>query len=63
MALLNRIVLVVILLAVLAFCAFGFMATFEPPGWVGLRIGYAVVGALCLFGVARALLKKKPQGT
>jgi hypothetical protein len=39
---------VVGLLLVMAFCAFGFLATFEPPGSVGLRIGYATVALACL---------------
>ncbi len=43
------------LLAVAAFCAFGFLATFEPtsnPGqFLAFRFGYAVVGLGCLAGV------------
>ena len=41
-----------LLLAIAAFCAFGFMASFEPTdnAWA-FRIGYAVVGIACLVGV------------
>ena len=41
-----------LLLAIAAFCAFGFMATFEPTAnALAFRIGYAVVGVGCLIGV------------
>jgi len=44
-----------VLLAVAAFCVFGFLATFEPTdraAWsVAFRIGYAAVGIGCLVGV------------
>ena len=44
-----------LLLAIAAFCAFGFMATFEPTDrtaeFLAFRIGYAVVGLGCLVGV------------
>jgi len=44
-----------LLLAVAAFCVFGFMATFEPTDkttqFIGFRIGYAVVGVACIVGV------------
>ena len=43
------------LLAVAAFCVFGFLATFEPtnnPGqFMAFRIGYSVIGLGCLVGV------------
>lgn len=44
-----------LLLAVAAFCVFGFLATFEPtnnPGqFLAFRIGYALVGLGCIAGV------------
>jgi uncharacterized protein (DUF983 family) len=58
MPLLNRIFVIVLLLTIAAYCAYGVMATFEPPGWVKLRIVYAVTGILCLVGIARALFRK-----
>ena len=43
-----------LLLAVTAFCLFGFLATFEPTEsttqFMAFRIGYAVVGVGCLVG-------------
>ena len=50
----------ILLLLVAAFCAFGFMATFEPtdrPGvFMAFRIGYAIVGGGCLFALAMLLV-------
>jgi hypothetical protein len=41
-----------LLLAVAAFCVFGFLATFEPTdNAIAFRIGYAVIGVGCLVGV------------
>ena len=40
-----------VLLAIIAFCGFGFMATFEPPGFIGWRIIYGVGGLACLLGI------------
>jgi hypothetical protein len=40
------------LLAVAAFCGFGFLATFEPTDdALAFRVGYAVIGVGCLVGV------------
>ena len=56
-----------ILLAVAAFCAFGFMATFEPTDrateFLVFRIGYAVVGIGCLVGVVLLIVKACKDGT
>ena len=54
-----------LLLAVAAFCLFGFLAMFEPATnttqFMVLRIGYATVGVGCVLGigflVARAIRK------
>ncbi len=44
-----------LLLAVTAFCGFGFLATFEPTDnvtqFMAFRIGYAVIGLCCLVSV------------
>ena len=49
-----------LLLAVAAFCLFGFLATFEPtdrPGqFLAFRIGYAVVGFGCLAGTVATII-------
>jgi len=51
----------ILLLAIAAFCLFGFLATFEPtdrPGmFVAFRVGYAVVGISCLVGTIALILK------
>ena len=42
----------VLLLAVAAFCVFGFLATFEPTdNALVFRVGYTVIGLGCLVGV------------
>lgn len=45
-----------LLLALAAFCVFGFMATFEPTDqpeiFMAFRVGYAVVGIGSLVGMA-----------
>lgn len=50
-----------LLLAVTAFCVFGFLATFEPTDkttqFLAFRIGYAVVGVGSLIGVAFLMSK------
>lgn len=44
-----------LLLAVSAFCVFGFLATFEPTTntsqFMIFRIGYGVMGVGCLIGI------------
>ena len=46
-----------LLLAVAAFCVFGFLATFEPTdNTLAFRIGYAVIGLGCLVGAGVLLV-------
>ncbi|QEL17682.1 hypothetical protein [Limnoglobus roseus] len=45
-----RVVLALCLLPVIAFCAFGFLASYEPPGFVPIRIAYAVIGLAAFVG-------------
>jgi hypothetical protein len=52
MPLILRILIGLALLPFAAFCAFGFLATFEPPGHVSLRIAYGIIGLACLVGMA-----------
>lgn len=41
-----------LLLAVAAFCGFGFLATFEPTdNALVFRVGYTVIGIGCVIGV------------
>ena len=53
-----RILILVILLPILAFCAFGFLATYEYPDWSIWRTAYLIIGIMCLIGIAIALLKR-----
>ncbi len=50
-----------LLLAVAAFCGFGFLATFEPTDnvtqFMAFRIGYLVIGIGCLVGVGFLMAK------
>ena len=58
---LARIVVVVLLLAVVAFCAVGFLATFEPldrKTQLAWRIGYGVASVL---GVAALVRLARPR--
>ena len=61
MKILVAIVGSLLLLAVAAFCAFGFMATFEPTDrtaeFLAFRIGYAVIGVGCFIGVVVLLVR------
>ncbi len=51
MAAVARVVGTLVLLAAAAFCTFGFLATFEPPGWPVARAVYALIVLGCLAGV------------
>jgi hypothetical protein len=43
------------LIAALAFCVIGFLASYEPPGFPEFRLLYSFVGVACLFGIAWVL--------
>lgn len=51
----------ILLLAVSAFCGFGFLATFEPlenQGLIiGLRLGYALIGSAAILGMVLLIAK------
>ena len=53
------ILLAVVLLGVAAFCVFGFLATYERPGWSVLRVTYGVVGLLALVGAGVLILRSR----
>jgi hypothetical protein len=49
----------ILLLLIAAFCAYGFLASFEPgPRAVNFRIAYAAAGLLCLVGVAVLYIRR-----
>ena len=59
-----RIGTMVILLAVLGFCVFGFVATFEPMDatkQLVMRALYGVVGLVCLITMVWAARPQKPE--
>jgi hypothetical protein len=51
MQLVLRLALTLSLLVILAFCGFGFLATFEPPGFLFFRLLYASVALGCLLTI------------
>jgi hypothetical protein len=53
-----RLVAAVVVLALTAFCAYGFVASFEPGDFLIFRIGYPLIGLLCL-AAAVYLVRKK----
>jgi hypothetical protein len=53
-----RVVGTVFLLAVAAFCVFGFLATFDPADFVVIRIVYGVVGSGSLLGAGCLVASK-----
>ena len=56
-----RILSALVLLAITAFTVYGFMATFEPPGFLIWRIIYSVIGLLSLGAAGWMLFKKTPS--
>ncbi len=51
MSVLIQAVSTLALVAIMAFCIFGFLATFEPPGFPVLRWLYAGCVAACLVAI------------
>jgi hypothetical protein len=53
-------VIAVVLLLVAAFCVYGFIATVEPgPNHLYFRIGYTIVGIVCLVAAIAMMVRKK----
>lgn len=64
MPLLIRIILALVLIAVLLFCAYGFLATFEPlerSVQITWRIVYGGVGSACIGGAAWLVFAKRRE--
>ncbi|MCB1088257.1 MAG: hypothetical protein KDM63_14505 [Verrucomicrobiae bacterium] len=58
----TRIVGATLMLAVMAFCGFGFLATFEPldaSTQLTWRIVYGLVGLACLGGIVALFVPRK----
>lgn len=58
----SRVVLALVLFAIAAFCGFGYLATFEPPGFVILRYVYVIMGGLGLAGAGLTLCRPRHDG-
>jgi hypothetical protein len=56
-----RILISFVLLAIVAFCSFSFLATFEPPGFIGWRIVYGVAIMLSSIGIIRLIFAKRQR--
>jgi hypothetical protein len=52
----SRLTVTFILVAITAFCCFGFLASFEPPGFLGFRWLYGVVAVACVVTVVAVWL-------
>ena len=59
MKLLALITVVFVLIAALAFCVIGFLASYEPPGFREFRLLYSFAGVACLFGIAWVLFPRR----
>ena len=58
MHLISRMALTSILAAIAAFCCYGFLATFEPPGFLVFRWLYGAVAVGCIIAIAAVWLGK-----
>jgi hypothetical protein len=52
MSIVPRLALTLVLVAVTAFCCFGFLASFEPPGFFAFRWLYGAVAIACVVAIA-----------
>jgi hypothetical protein len=52
---LARILAALVLLAIALFCAFGFLASFEPGNGLIWKVGYGALGCGFLFGAVLSL--------
>jgi hypothetical protein len=61
MRIVPRVLLTLILVAITAFCCFGFLASFEPPGFLVFRWLYGAVAVACVVGIVTLWLAKTPR--
>ncbi len=54
-----KLLLAVVLLAVAGFCVFGFLATYESPGFAVWRVSYAAVGLVALLGAGGLIFSSR----
>jgi hypothetical protein len=50
------------LVAIAAFCCFGFLASFEPPGFLVFRWLYGTAAVACAGAIVAAWLVKTKRG-
>ena len=58
MPMLIRVAVAFFLLGLATFCIFGFLATYEPPGFPAWRLIYGVAGLMALAGVWWVLTRR-----
>ena len=58
MLMLIRVAVYFLLLGFTTFCIFGFLATYEPPGFPAWRLIYGAAGLMCLAGVGWVLTRR-----
>ncbi len=56
MRIVLRLALTLILIAVTAFCGFGFLASYEPPGLIVFRWLYGAVAIACVVAIVAVWL-------
>jgi hypothetical protein len=61
MRIVPRLILTLVLVAIAAFCCFGFLASFEPPGFLVFRWLYGAACVACVVGIAALWLTKSPS--
>jgi hypothetical protein len=49
----------VVLFGISAFCVFGFLASFEPGNGAMWKVGYGVLGCVCMIGALLLLVPRK----
>lgn len=59
MPMVARVMIGLALIAVMMACVFGFLATFEPPGFVVWRVIYGTVVLACLVGIVWTVAHKR----
>jgi len=58
MRIVPRLALTLILVAIAAFCCFGFLASFEPPGFLAVRWLYGAFAVACVAAIVAVWLVK-----
>ncbi len=62
MHLVSKLALTVILVAIAAFCCFGFLASFESPDYLVFRWLYGVMAVACVAAIVTVWVAKSTRG-